>query len=88
MAGASRISKLVKNEICSGRKDVDLRLIFYDFSHASSFELGTVDRSVFYHLSPGPDPPAHQSLSPNLRRHPSPSRHPARGCVSSFFLPA
>ena len=73
---------------CSGWReekniyDVDLRLIFHDFT---SFELRAVDRSVFYHLSPGPAAPP-QSLSHNLRRHRSPSRHPARGYVSSFCV--
>ena len=50
------------------------------------FELLTVDRSVFCHLSPRPAPPAPQSLSHNLHRHRSPSLRPARGCVSYFCV--
>ena len=52
----------------------------------TSFKLRAVDRSAFYHLSPGLAPPPPQSLLHNLRRHRCPSRHPARGCVSPFFV--
>ena len=65
--------------------DVDLLGLFLRF-FTTSFELRAVDRRVFCHLSPRPAPPAPQSLSHNLRRHRSPSRRPARGCVSSFFV--
>ena len=62
-------------------------LTFKDWlQQASSFELRAVDRSVFSHFSPGPAPSAPRSLSDDLRRHRSPSRHPARGCVSFFFV--
>ena len=40
------------------------------------------------HLSPRPAPPDPQSLSHNPHRHRSPSRRPARGCVSYFLCPA
>ena len=48
----------------------------------TSFELRAVDRSVYCHLSPSPPPAVPQSLSHNLRRHRSPSRHTSRGWVS------
>ena len=52
----------------------------------TTFEFRVIDRSVFCHLSPRPVAP--QSLSHNLQRHRSPSRRPARGCVSLFLCPA
>ena len=40
---------------------MDLHSIFLRF-FTTSFELRAVDRSVFYHLLPGPAAPAHQAL--------------------------
>ena len=54
----------------------------------TSLEIRAVDRSVFYDLSARPAPPAPQTLSHNLRRHRSPSRRRARGCVPYFLCPA
>ena len=60
----------------------------FNFSRlfTTTFEFRVIDRSVFCHLSPRPVPPANQSLSHNLQRHRSPSRGPARGCVSLCVL--
>ena len=59
-------------------------MIVYDFSQqASSFVRSTAVCSTTFRrdlLFPAPQP-----LSHHLRRHRSPSRHPARGCVSFFF---
>ena len=87
MAGASRIWKFVKSNLLR-KYDVDLLGPTFDILRffTTSFELRAVDRSLFCHLSPRPAPPVPQSLSHNLRRHRSPSRRPARGCVSSFFV--
>ena len=64
---------------------MDLLGLFLRFC-TTSFELRAVNRSVFCHLSPRPAPPAPQSLSHNISRHRSPSRRPARGCVSCFCV--
>ena len=84
MEGSSRICKFVKSNLRRVH-DVDLLGLFLRISLTTSFELRAVDRSVFCHLAPRPAPPAPQSPSHNLRRHRSPSRRPARGCVSFFF---
>ena len=67
---------------------VDLLGPAFNFSRlfTTTFEFRVIDRSVFCHLSPRPVAP--QSLSHNLQRHRSPSRRPARGCVSLFLCPA
>ena len=102
IAGVSRIWKVVKSNLLRVY-DVDLLRLFYDFSlKVSSFVrcLSSAKRIVFMVtcnestavcfatfrrdlLLPSP-----QSLSHNLRRHRSPSRRPARGCVSYFLCPA
>ena len=51
-----------------------------------SYEVRAVDRSMFYHLARGPAPPGPQSMIHHIRRNRSPSCHPGRGCVSSFFV--
>ena len=66
----------LSKQICSGRReekyDVHPRLFFLRF-FTTSFELHADDRSVHYHHSQGPAPPAPQSISHH------------RGCVSSFL---
>ena len=89
MAGASRIRKFVKSDLLR-EYDVDLLGPACDFLRffTTSFDLRAVGRSVFCQIYPRPSPPAPQSLSHNLRRHRSPSRRRARGCVSYFECPA
>ena len=84
MAGASRILQFMKSNFL-GVDDVDLLGLLLRF-FTCSFDLRVVDRSVVCHLSPRPAPPAPQSLSHNISRHRSPSRRPARGCVSCFCV--
>ena len=69
-----------------GRQNMTWTCVCFLRFFTTSFDIRAVDRSVFCHISPGPAPPPPQSLSYNLRRHRSPSRHPARGCVSSFCV--
>ena len=90
MAGASMSWKFVKSTFSQGIWRGSVLAPAFDFLRlfATSFELRAVDNSVFCHLSPRLAPPAPPSLSHNLRRHRSPSRRPARGCVSYFLCPA
>ena len=83
MAGASRIWKFVKSNLLRAY-DVDLLGLVLRF-FTTSFELRAVDRSVFFHLSLRPAPPAPHSLSHSRRRHRSASHRPARGCVYYLF---
>ena len=82
MAGASRIWKFVKPSLLR-EYDVDLLGLFLRIF--TRFELRAVDRSVFFHLSLRPAPPAPHSLSHSRRRHRSASHRPARGCVYYLF---
>ena len=84
MAGACRIRKFKKNKLFQGKHMTctrwDLHTMLYDRTFRAGFDLRAVDRSVFFHLSRRPVPPAPQSLSHNVRRRRSPSRRLARGC--------
>ena len=76
---------LSKNKIVEGIYRGPAGTWNFSLLFTTTFEFRVTDCSVFCHLLPRPVPPANQSLFHNLQRHRSPSRRPARGCVSLFL---